>query len=154
MDKLTLARSYALAAVRFTDQQARLQVLTGDRLGAALRELGLSAKAVPDALTALFTQQRLTVGGTTLLLREIAPADLVPLTPLTFAAALDAAGLDRAAVKTATGASTKTVTQWRLRRRQPTANEACRVAAKMRLTVEAIDWRLDPTAITPTPKTP
>ncbi|THF87852.1 hypothetical protein E7T09_01030 [Deinococcus sp. KSM4-11] len=143
MDKLTQARSFALAAVHFGSQQIRLQVLTGDRLTGALKELGLSGQAAADAAAALVAQHQLTVGATTLLLREIAPGDLVPLERLTFADALDAAGLNRSDVKVATGRPTKTVTEWRLRRLQPSAYEACRVAAKLRLSVEAIDWRTD-----------
>ncbi len=94
-DVLVLARSYALAVMVFARQEARLQVLTGDRLAAALTELGLPAGDVPVVMATLLVEHVATVGDSVLLLREITPADLVPVQRPSLAQALDAAQLDR-----------------------------------------------------------
>ncbi|CAM4252141.1 hypothetical protein [Deinococcus marmoris] len=140
-DVLTLARSYALAVMVFARQEARLQVLTGDRLKAALAELGLPARDVPVVMATLLTEHVATVGDSVLLLREVTPADLVPLRPPSLAEALDAAQLDRQDVADLFSVTTKTVGHWRARKTQLQAGQAVKLAQKMRLPAEALDWR-------------
>lgn len=147
MDLLTRARSYALTLVQFASRDIRLQVLTGDRLPAALGELGFTGSRLDQAVEALLTQHTFAADDLVLVMRAITPQDLTPLECPTFAQVLDAAGLDRNEVKTTTAVSTKTITDWRLRRLQPRAGDACRLAVKLNLPVEAIDWRLDFAAI-------
>lgn len=140
-DVLVLARSYALAVMVFARQEARLQVLTGDRLAAALTELGLPAGDVPAVMATLLAEHVATVGDHVLLLREVTPADLVPLRRPSLAQALDAAQLDRPAVASLLHVTTKTVGHWRTRKTLPQAGQAVTLAHNMRLPVEALDWR-------------